>query len=167
MVKALQLPHSPVRTFRHNVLLGNGPPGEQEIRLPESMAQRLLDFCEVKYIRGLFRGGRDFDCKDLLHFLVGWEGSMRSRANTGYTGTLIDPEKITPAQPYAVVATDESFPHTFLGIDEPAHGICVAGYESPLIIAQSNDIVRAFGGCALLQITELAGANGVQMQACL
>jgi len=51
--------------------------------------------------------------------------------------------------------TGGATPHAVIGIDQPGMSLGVAGYEQPLVIANNADLLRVFGGFALLEVKHI------------
>lgn len=119
------------------------------LRFNKSVAKRIFVFAKQTYVDG--RG--DFDCRAFLGYAMGWDAEISTATQRIYQGPYVGPDETQNGKPYLIVQKDGGVtPHALLGIDQPSKSLSVVGYESPLIIANNGDLLKAFGGIALMEI---------------
>jgi hypothetical protein len=137
--------------FRHFLF---DAPGDDlhKVNLPQEIAERIYDFSERKYVNG----SGDFDCHGFIGYVMGWDCDIVAGANRIYNGTFVEADQTEAGIPYLISNGDggES-PHAVLGIDQPGKSLSAGGYECPLIIAENEQLLRAFGGTALLRVSSI------------
>lgn len=122
---------------------------EVTLKLQKSVAKRIFTFARQTYVNG--RG--DFDCRAFLGYAMGWDAEITTATQRTYQGPYVGPDETQNGKPYLIVQKDNGVtPHALLGIDLPSKSLSVVGYESPLIIADNRDLLKAFGGFALMEI---------------
>ncbi|PLS82066.1 hypothetical protein CYG49_00320 [Candidatus Saccharibacteria bacterium] len=151
VVKGLQLPGSTPLEFEHHMLPNEGD-SAIELALPEEMALKLSAFSEACFVEG--RG--DFDCRAFLGYVMGWDKTIKTNTNKNYMGNQLSASETKAGLPYLIMQSDAALtPHAMMGIDQPGQSLGVMGFECSMGIANNNDLVRAFGGVALLEVTKV------------
>ena len=87
---------------------------------------------------------------------MGWDDAVTVGKPRNYFGGRVDPEDTKPGLPYMIPRDPQAgvgVAHAFFGHDQPGKSLSVISYESPLVIADNAQLMQAFGGAALLEIT--------------
>lgn len=151
VIKGIQLPNTAPLTFVHHLLPTTGN-DIQQLSLSESTAKKVYDFSEATYVKG--RG--NFDCRAFLGYVMGWDRNITQGVYRSYYGDYVGPADTKSDLPYLMPHEDGGLSqHAVLGIEQPGKSLSVAGYESSLIIADNTGLLRAFGGFALLEVTDI------------
>ena len=156
VVNGLQLAGTTPLDFTHFSLPSSGE-HIHRLSLPEQIARKIHAFSETTYVNG--RGG--FNCRAFLGYVMGWDADIKigADAHRAYHGNYVSPTNTRSSLPYLIGQEDGGITqHAVLGIEEPGMSLSVAGHECPLIIANNSDLLRAFGGTAMLEVTSIADA---------
>jgi hypothetical protein len=151
VVKGLQLPHTAPLEFVHYSLpnVGNDI---QQLSLPEDTAKKIYDFSETTYVHGT----GDFDCRAFLGYVMGWDTKITTGVPRACRGDYVGPADTKNNLPYFISQEDGGMsPHAVLGIEQPGKSLSVAGFEYSLIIADNADLLRVFGGFALIEVMKI------------
>ena len=151
VVTGLQLPDSSPLLFKHYIPEVSGV-SYDTITLPEAKAQRVANFALAHFVHG----ARDFDCRSFMGYVMGWDDAVTVGKPRNYFGGRVDPEDTKPGLPYMIPRDPQAgvgVAHAFFGHDQPGKSLSVISYESPLVIADNAQLMQAFGGAALLEIT--------------
>lgn len=150
VVKSMRLPSTTPLEFTHF-----SPPTIRttlhELEIPETIAKNIYSFSDATYVHG--RG--NFDCRAFLGYVMGWDSDITLGVCRTYLGNYVSPQNTRNGIPYIVSQVDGgTVPHSVLGIGQSGKSLSVAGVESPLVIADNADLLRVFGGFALLEVTD-------------
>ena len=112
-------------------------------RMPQEMAKRLLDFCDMTFCSR----NPDYDCHTFTGFMMGWQDTVAA----GSSGLETDGEAIPDFnytesnRPYVAHAPGNPWAHSFIGTERKGYGFGVAGPGMALVMSRTVDLRRTFG----------------------
>lgn len=149
IVTGVQLPGNRSLDFSHFTPKDYGVPVIRNLTFTEDIAKRIFDFCERTYVNG--EGG--FDCHGFLAYAMGRTRDVVRGSKWNCYGSYVQPEDTISGLPYLIAQEEDGEPpHSVLGAEQTGRGLSVASTEGPLIIADNADLLKAFGGFALLEV---------------
>jgi len=151
VVKGIRFPNRAALNFNHFSLPNQGD-STTALTLPEDVVNRIYSFSEDHFVNG--KGS--FDCRSFLGYVAGWDTEAATGVVRAYHGNYVRAADTKNGLPYLVSQRDGgATPHAVIGIDQPGMSLGVAGYEQPLVIANNADLLRVFGGFALLEVKHI------------
>ncbi|HUC89830.1 MAG TPA: hypothetical protein VMR45_03435 [Patescibacteria group bacterium] len=156
VVTGIQLPDSkPLRFGRYIEANGSGK-DIYTVSMQEATALHLSRFWHKHFSQG--QG--IFDCRSFAGYLAGWDETETFGKRRFFYGHAADPEHTAPMQPY-VISEQQNGPssHAMFGFDNSGMSFGILGPETPMVIAPSTTLMKAYGGAVLLAVERVEDDN--------